>query len=210
MKKVIFFDLDGTLTPMKTWYVFNKRFGLTDEEDEGLFQKYLANQIDYSTWTHEITSLLKERGLCTKEAVESFAGSIEIRDGAQELINLCKQQGYTTILLSGAIQQIATNFAARLGIDESFGGAEVSFNEDGSLSGLVKGKDEAMSKLTTFEKICAEHGVDPVDTIMVGDGGNDLDIFKKTKKGILLGNYEPLKEYAWKQVQSLSEIEELL
>jgi hydroxymethylpyrimidine pyrophosphatase-like HAD family hydrolase len=45
---------------------------------------------------------------------------------------------------------------------------------------------------------------------MVGDGGNDLEIFKRTKKAIQIGNYEPLKEFAWKRVENLSEIKELI
>jgi hydroxymethylpyrimidine pyrophosphatase-like HAD family hydrolase len=66
------------------------------------------------------------------------------------------------------------------------------------------------AKLNSFESICSKYEVSPSETIAVGDGGNDLEIFKKTKKGILVGNYEKLKPFAWKQVQSLSEIKELI
>ena len=57
-----------------------------------------------------------------------------------------------------------------------------------------------------FEGVCREHGVNPEETIHVGDSRNDIEIFQKTKKGVLIGDHAGLKPFAWKQIHNLKEI----
>ncbi len=210
MKKLIFFDFDGTLTEQSSWYLFNTHFGMTPEEDASLFEQYLQVSIDYKGWMDEITKILKERGLCTKESVEKFAQTITLRPEAFEAIKMCKNSGYVISILSGGIKQVILPVVAELGVDHVFTAVELVFDGEGKIESMIDHSDERHAKLVAFENVCAEHGVNPEDAIAVGDGGNDVEIFKKTKKGILLGSYEKLKPLAWKQVQSLSEIKELL
>ncbi len=210
MKKLIFFDLDGTLSPTNSWYLFNLAFGMSETEDQVMFDWYKRGLLSYAEWDEMIVKILREKNLCTKEKVETFAGTILPRPETQDLINACKEAGYTTIIVSGTMKQIAESFRARLGIDLSYTCSEIVFRDDESFEDIANDKDEAPAKLSIFERVCAEHGVDPTETIMVGDGGNDLEIFKRTKKAIQIGNYEPLKEFAWKHVESLSEIKEFI
>lgn len=210
MKKLIFFDLDGTLLSDSTWHLFNPHFGMTEQEDFVLFDWYKRGLLTYSEWDDMIVKILREKNLCTKDKVEEFAKTILPRPEAQDLINTCKESGYTTIIVSGTMKQLAESFRARLGIDLSYTCSEIVFRDDGTFEDIANDKDEAPAKLRIFERVCAEHGVDPSETIMVGDGGNDLEIFKRTKKAIQIGDYEKLKEYAWKHIENLSEIKELL
>lgn len=84
------------------------------------------------------------------------------------------------------------------------------FDNDGKFSSIIDQSDEMHAKVKSFIKVCAEHNVLEEDALVVGDGGNDLEIFKKSKKAIQIGNHEPLKEFAWKHIKSLSEIKELI
>jgi phosphoserine phosphatase len=210
MKKLIFFDLDGTLIKESTWHLFNPYFGMTEAEDQVLFDWYKRGLLTYSEWDDMIVKILRDKNQCTKEKVKTFVETILPRPETQDLINTCKEAGYTTVIVSGTMKQIAENFRARLGIDLSYTCSEIVFRDDGTFEDIANDKDEAPAKLRIFERVCAEHGVDPIETIMVGDGGNDLEIFKKTKKAIQIGNYEPLKEFAWKHIESLSEIKDLI
>jgi phosphoserine phosphatase len=210
MKKLIFFDFDGTLTDSSSWYLFNTYFGITAQEDDSLFKQYLQGSINYKGWMDEITKILKERGFCTKESVEKFAQTITLRSEAFEAIKMCKDAGYVVSILSGGIKQVILPVVAELGVDHVFTAVELVFDSEGKIESMIDHSDERHAKLVAFENVCAQYEVNPEEVIAVGDGGNDLDIFKKTKKGILLGSYEPLKEFAWKQVQNLSEIKELI
>lgn len=210
MNKLICFDFDGTLTDSSSWYLFNTHFGMTAEEDHSLFQQYLENGFDYKNWISQITAILKERNLLNKASLLDFVNTVALRDEASELINTCKELGYKTIIISGGLKQIVEHVTGNLGVDHVVSTSELVFNEDGSFKTIIDQGDEMYAKVKAFEAICAQYVVSLEEALAVGDGGNDLEIFKKTKKGILLGNYEPLKEFAWKQVQSLSEIKELL
>jgi phosphoserine phosphatase len=210
MNKLICFDFDGTLTEQSSWYLFNTNFGMTPEEDHSLFQQYLENGFDYKTWTRQIVAILKERNLLNKESLEEFVKTIKLREDANKLISACKEADYKTVIISGGLKQVVEHVADTLGVDRILTTAELIFNANGSFEDIVDTGDEMYAKVKAFETICAEYSVNSEDAIAVGDGGNDLEIFKKTKKGILLGSYEKLKPFSWKQVQSLSEIKELI
>lgn len=210
MKKLICFDFDGTLTDSTSWYLFNTHFGMTVEEDTSLFKSYINNSIDYKTWIVEIVKILKDRNLCDKESVESFAQTITAREEASEVIKACKDAGYITVVISGGLKQIVEPITKNLGIDHVVAISELVFNEDGKLETIIDNGDEMHAKVKVFETICAQYEVKPEETIVVGDGGNDLEIFKKTQKGIQIGNYEPLKPFAWKNIENLKEIIDLI
>lgn len=183
---------------------------MTEVEDNTLFDWYKRGLITYSEWDEMIVKILREKNLCTKDKVAEFVQTIVPRPEAQDLIDACKAAGYTTVIISGTMKQIAESFQERLGIDHAYTCSELVFRDDGTFEDIANDKDEGPAKLRIFERICAEYEVDPEQTMMVGDGGNDLWIFKKTKKAIQIGDYEPLKEFAWKHVENLSEIKELL
>jgi HAD superfamily phosphoserine phosphatase-like hydrolase len=210
MKKLIFFDLDGTLTPTNSWHFFNLFFGMSEAEDAVMFDWYKRGLLSYSAWEEMISKIIKEKNICTKDKVDEFVGSIIPRPEAKDLIDGCKEAGYTTVILSGTMMQIAESVRARLGMDLSYTTSEILFREDGAFDYIKNDSDEAPAKLRIFDRVCAEYGVDPTETIMVGDSGNDIEVFKRTKKGIQIGTYEPLKEYAWKHVDNLSEVKESL
>ncbi len=210
MKKLIFFDFDGTLTASNSWYLFNTHFGMTPEEDASLFEKYLKNTLNYEDWLKALIAILKDRNLCTKEAVEQFSEGISPRDNATELVQACKDAGYRIVVLSGGLKQVVEPFARKLGIDEVYPTNELVFDDEGKFSSIIDQSDEMHAKVRAFIKICADYDVPEEDAFVVGDGGNDLEIFKRSKKAIQIGNYEPLKEFAWKHVENLEEIKELI
>lgn len=210
MKKLIFFDLDGTLIPGNSWYEFNLYFGMSETEDKVLLDWYTRGLITYDEWDNLIVKILGEKNQITKDKVSEFVQTIEPRTDAKDVITKCKELGYTTIILSGTMEQIAESVRERLGADHSYTTSTIVFHEDGTFKDIANDKDEAPAKLRIFERICTEHGVTPEDTICIGDSGNDIAMFQKSKKAVLIGNYEKLKPFAWNQITELSEIIPLL
>lgn len=212
MKKLIFFDLDGTLSPTNSWNLFNKEFGLTEAEDNVLYDWHKRNLITFSWWTDIIIKIIRERNLCTKEKVETFVKTIQPRPETVGLIEACKQKGYTLIILSGTMHQIAKDFGSRIGIELVYTCSEIFFDENGAFLDITNAdtEDEALTKLHLFQSVCTEYGVDPKETIMVGDGSNDVEVFKHTNKGIHIGEHRKLREHAWKHVENISEVGELI
>jgi HAD superfamily phosphoserine phosphatase-like hydrolase len=210
MKKVIFFDLDGTLIEENSWYAFNLYFGMSETEDQTLLNWYSRGIITYDEWDKIIVKILRDKNQCTLEKVNEFVKTIVPRPEVIDLIKACKEKGYTTIILSGTMKQIAENFRERVGIDLSYTTSEIMFSDEGAFETINNEKDEGLAKLRIYEKLCEEHGVNPEEVLYVGDSRNDLEIFQKTKKGILIGNYEKLKPFAARQITNLNEVIELL
>jgi len=208
-QKLIFVDLDGTLTPQSTWLTLNLALGITQEEDHALFLKYLEKEIDYEGWISELVSLYKSRSRITREELIQLAQTIELRVDAIATVKALKEKGYYVVVLSGSVDTIVETLAKRVGADEWRSTSKLFFDEQDILSNIVASGDEAPAKQFLAEAYAAEHQYNLAEAFSIDDGGNGVELFKRTK-GILLGSNEKLAPLAWKQVATLSEIPALL
>ncbi len=209
MQKVIFFDLDGTLTPDSTWFLLNQKLGLTAEEDKKLFEQYLQNNLQYNDWTKEIFRLHKSRSSITKGEIISLVQTIELREDAEQTINALKEKGYKLVIISGSVDLIVSEMAKRVGIDEWLACSQLAFDEHDVLSDIISTGDEADSKLGLALNYLSHKELSAEDAIAIGDGGNEWELFK-VMKGVLLGGNEKLKPLAWKQIGTLSEVIDII
>lgn len=209
MQKVIFFDLDGTLTPQSTWLLLNQKLGITPEEDKQLFDQYLAHTLQYNDWTKKLFEIHHSRGSITRDEIIAFVQTIEVRPDALDTITALKSKEYKLVLISGSVDVIVSEMAKRLGIDEWLACSQLAFDETGILSDIISTGDEADSKLGLALNYLSHNALTTDDAIAIGDGGNEWELFK-AMKGILLGTNEKLKALAWKQVQTLSEIKDII
>ena len=209
MEKVIFFDLDGTLTPRSTWYDLNLLLGITEEEDKKLFDQYLKDELTYTDWTAELARIAKSRGSVSRDEIVAFAENVELRADAISTITALKEKGYHIVLLSGSVDVVLEALAKKIGITEWLSCSTLEFDEQGKLNNIVSIGDEADAKLALVQKYLENKNISIEDCISIGDGGNEIGLFKKMK-GILLGHNEKLAPLAWKQVETLSEIKNLL
>jgi HAD superfamily phosphoserine phosphatase-like hydrolase len=210
MQKTIFFDLDGTLTPHSTWYELNLLLGITPDEDKMLFEKYLAGGVDYRGWMSALMELYRRGPKLHRDKIVEFAQTLPLRPDAQTVVHAAKEKGYTVLLVSGAVDIVTQTVAQRLGIDTWFAKTAVVYDPDGYVVDLKTSiEGERDGKLHFLESYCNEKGIDPREVYCVGDGGNDLELFKHAK-GILLGNNEELKPFAWKEVENLEEIDSII
>jgi phosphoserine phosphatase len=84
-----------------------------------------------------------------------------------------RKAGLKTLLVSGGFTFFTDRIKARLGLDYSH--SNVLEIADGKLTGKVTGTVvDAEEKKRTVERICAEMGISPSQTIVMGDGANDL------------------------------------
>ena len=210
MQKTLFFDLDGTLTPHSTWYELNLLLGITPQEDKALFEKYLAGGIDYRGWMSALMELYHRGSKLHRDKVVELAQTLVLHTDAQAVVDAIKEKGKRVVLVSGAVDIVVQTIAQRLSIDTWFAKTQVVCDTDGYVVDLETSTEgERDGKLHFLESYCTEKGIDPREVYCVGDGGNDLELFKHAR-GILLGHNEELKPFAWKEVQNLSEIIDLL
>jgi HAD superfamily phosphoserine phosphatase-like hydrolase len=119
MQKLICFDLDGTLTPHSTWLAFNTRLSISPEDDKRLFSEFLDGKITYVEWLNALMEIYKKNGLLKKADLIETAEALEISPGAQEAIAAARAKGYRIVIISGAVDIMASSFAKRLGVEDS-------------------------------------------------------------------------------------------
>jgi len=178
-KKLIAFDMDGTILEAEAIDEIAKRAGVRREVAE-LTRRAMNGEIEFEYALRERVRLLK--GLPV-EVVEEVAEELPISKGAEEVIKTLKSMGFMTVLITGGFDVVARKVAERLGFDYWF--ANKLGVEDGKLNGevevLVSGGG---SKLEILKKVAEAHGIDLEECVAVGDGANDLLVLEKVGLGI--------------------------
>jgi hydroxymethylpyrimidine pyrophosphatase-like HAD family hydrolase len=61
----------------------------------------------------------------------------------------------------------------------------------GSPTHILEAFARGVNKWTAIEALCADYGIDPAETVAVGDGLNDLEMVRDAGLGIAMGNARP-------------------
>ncbi|AEH60115.1 phosphoserine phosphatase SerB [Methanosalsum zhilinae DSM 4017] len=190
-KKLIVFDMDSTLIDAETIDELAKISGVLDEVSR-ITEDAMEGKIDYSQALKERVKLLK--GLELEDAKRAVR-DMPIMTGARELIKHVKSAGYITAMLSGGFRLAADDVGEMLGIDHIFANELVV--RDGKLTGEVRGPLTTQnSKEKMLEQIAFANNMAPDECIVVGDGANDICIFKRAKYAIAFNPKPILRPYA--------------
>lgn len=204
--KTLILDLDGTVTPHSTWIALNTAMGVTSEQDDELFQQYVGGLLPYIDWTKKLIEIYNSNhSPLTKQQLVQLADDIELRTDAKEFVQSARAKGYKVILVSGSVDVLVERVAERINTDGWLSCSKAVFEGDTFLD-LVSMGDEGPAKI----KLVRNAGIElSENTISVGDGGNEKELFELTK-GILIGNNKTLLPLAWKQVNTLTEAVDIL
>jgi HAD superfamily phosphoserine phosphatase-like hydrolase len=204
--KVLILDLDGTVTPQSTWVALNTAIGVTPEQDGELFQQYVNGTLPYTDWTRKLIEIYKSNNSpLAKQQLVQLADDIELRTDAGEFVQSAKAKGYKVILVSGSVDVLVERVAERINAIGWLSCSKAVFEGDTFLD-LVSMGDEGPAKI----KLVRDAGIElSENTISVGDGGNEKELFELTT-GILIGNNTTLLPLAWKQVNTLTEAVDIL
>ncbi len=171
--KLAVFDFDSTLMDGETIEFLAKELGL-ETKVKDITDKAMRGEIDFFESLTQRVSLLK--GLEVKR-VNEICHNLPIMNGAKDTIQGLKDLGYTVVCFSGGFKNSTSYFAPILGLDGDF--SNTLHSKDGVLTGLVGG--EMMfntSKGEMLQNLQKVMHVTPENTIAIGDGANDLSMFK--------------------------------
>ncbi|MEM4577165.1 MAG: phosphoserine phosphatase SerB [Candidatus Nezhaarchaeales archaeon] len=178
-KKLIAFDMDGTILEVEAIDEIARYLGIQDKVAE-LTRRAMEGEIDFSYALKERVKMLK--GLPVK-VVEEIADKLPISRGAEEVVKTLKNMGFITVLITGGFDIVAKKIAERLGFDYWFA------NKLGVNDGVLNGEVEIVvsggeSKLKLLKSVAEAHGIDLEECIAVGDGANDLIVLENVGLGI--------------------------
>jgi phosphoserine phosphatase len=211
--KAIIFDIDGTLTPQNSWTAFTADMGASIDDHLAIYRSHLDGKIDLDASKEQLLTMWQATGRATKQHILEMYARWPIHPEAKPLIAWLKQQGYLICLNTGSVGVYAQHIAKELGIDEYYANAELFFDEDGSLASFHYTANQAEIKAEHFMTFCKKHRLQPSQCVAVGDGDNDIELFRLTGNGILIkgSKHKPeLGKAAWKTIDSLDQIPTLL
>ncbi|WP_457746544.1 phosphoserine phosphatase SerB [Sulfurimonas sp.] len=172
MLKLAVFDFDSTLMDGETIDFFAEELGI-GEEVARITEEAMSGRLDFFESLQQRVQLLKGLDF---SIVEKISHNLPYMPGAVETIEELKKRGMTVVCFSGGFRT-ATSYAKDiLGYDADF--SNVLHEKDGKLTGLVGGDMMFnFSKGDMLVRLQNVLGVTQDETLVCGDGANDLSMF---------------------------------
>lgn len=172
--KLVAMDMDSTLITIECIDEIADMQGLKPQVSE-ITEAAMRGEIEFNESLTRRVALLK--GLDAGALQRVYDERLQLSPGAEKMLTAIQAAGLKTLLVSGGFTFFTDRMKSRLNLDYSHS------NEleivDGKLTGnVVGGIVNAEEKRLTVERVCAELGVPTSQTIVMGDGANDLNMMR--------------------------------
>lgn len=195
-KKLIFIDVDGTLTNGKSsWETVHHHFesnfpGMVDQMNHNT-KLWEDGEIDYNTWATMDVALWK--GQPYSELSKALLPP-DLVSGAREGITMLKENGFITVLVSGGINVLVDVVKEMVGADEAY--SNIILEKDGIISGEVE-VPVGNTKVEVVEEVMKLHNIDVSNTYAIGDHVNDIEMFEFVSYALAVNiKKEVVRDYA--------------
>ncbi|HIE30940.1 MAG TPA: phosphoserine phosphatase SerB [Methanosarcinales archaeon] len=189
--KMVVFDMDSTLIDAETIDELAAIAGVGDQVAE-ITRQAMNGELDYGEALRRRVSLLK--GLSIERA-NAVVDRLPLMPGAKELVDAVREMGLTTAMVTCGFMISARHIRDMLGIDHII--ANDLATNDGVFTGEVVGDlTEADSKAHALEQLSQKCGIAPQECIAIGDGANDIHLFRESGYSIAFSAKPVLKQYA--------------
>ena len=179
-KKLFLADMDSTMIGQECIDELADFVGKKQHVSE-ITERAMRGEIAFEPALRERVALLK--GLEAKIVPQVIAERITFTPGGRELVRTMRAHGAHTALVSGGFTLFTSAVAEALGFHENR--ANVLIVEDDQFAGLVSepilGKE---AKLASLIELREKHGLQPHETMAVGDGANDLAMLGEAGLGV--------------------------
>ena len=179
-KKLFLADMDSTMIGQECIDELADFVGLKAHV-AGITERAMRGEIEFEPALRERVALLK--GLPVDVVDKVIGERITLTPGGRELVATMRAYGAYTCLISGGFTLFTKVIAEKIGFQENRGNDLIV--RDGKLTGEVKepvlGRD---AKLATLVELRESFDLDNIDTLVVGDGANDLGMVQEAGLGV--------------------------
>jgi phosphoserine phosphatase len=185
-------DMDSTLITIECIDEIADMAGIKPEV-AAITAAAMRGEIDFSESLRRRVALLQGLSIDALETV--YTERLQLSPGAEMLIARCKGLGIKTLLVSGGFSFFVERLQTQLGLD--YARSNTLDTENGRLTGKVLGEVfGAESKAQTLREIRDALGLRPEQTIVIGDGANDLPMMAEAGVSIAYRAKPAVKEKA--------------
>jgi len=179
-KKLFLADMDSTMIGQECIDELADFAGLKAHV-AAITERAMRGEIEFEPALRERVALLK--GMPVSVVDEVLAQRITPTPGGRELVATMRAHGAYTCLISGGFTLFTNAVAAMIGFQENR--ANELLVEDGKLIGEVRQPILGRAaKLATLMELRESFDLDDIETLVVGDGANDLGMIEVAGLGV--------------------------
>lgn len=180
--RLVVFDMDSTLIREEVIDLIAASIGV-EEEVSAITERAMNGELDFNASLKARVALLKG---VNADIFTKLRSVITPNKGAALLIKALKRLGVKTAVLSGGFIPLTSWLAAELGIDYAYANTLESDPMTSKLTGVLGSTRiiNAEAKAEYLLSIAKENGIDPNQTIAIGDGANDLKMMAVAGMGV--------------------------
>ncbi|MBR0963220.1 phosphoserine phosphatase SerB [Bradyrhizobium diazoefficiens] len=179
-KKLFLADMDSTMIGQECIDELADFAGLKAHV-AGITERAMRGEIAFEPALRERVALLKDLSASVVDKV--LAERITLTPGGRELVATMRANGAYTCLVSGGFTLFTSAVAARIGFQENRANELVV--RDGKFTGEVKEPILGRAaKLATLVDLMESFDLDDIDSVVVGDGANDLAMIQAAGLGV--------------------------
>ncbi len=179
-KKLFLADMDSTMIGQECIDELADFAGLKAHVAE-ITERAMRGEIEFEPALRERVALLKDMPVGVVDEV--LKERIKATPGGRELVMTMRAHGAYTCLISGGFTLFTNAVAARIGFQENR--ANQLNVLDGKLTGEVTEPILGRAaKLATLLELRESFDLDEIDTLVVGDGANDLGMIEAAGLGV--------------------------
>ena len=209
--KLICFDVDETLVDGTSWFLLTKGLGCSLQKHIDIFNRARKGEISFIEGERMLTRMYQESGNATRKFIRNLFSEIKPKPEVGKIISYLKKKNYKIYLISGAIDIYVEEIAKKLEVDGFYANSSLGFTENGFLEKIYYRDNQGEVKVEQLNKLIRKLGISMNDVVFVGDSDNDVEVFKKTGHGVAVEpSSQKLKSVAWKAIDSLEQIKEIL
>ncbi|QEY26357.1 phosphoserine phosphatase SerB [Neisseria zalophi] len=173
-------DMDSTLITIECIDEIAAGAGLKAQVAE-ITEQAMRGELDFEQSLRRRTALLK--GLDEHFLQDVYDNVLQLSLGAEALLEECRQNGVTFMLVSGGFTFFTEKLQKRFGFDYQY--ANILEIENGKLTGQVSGRViDAKAKADLLVEHRQKLGLAKHQVVAVGDGANDIPMITEAGIGI--------------------------
>ncbi|MFK4650333.1 phosphoserine phosphatase [Bradyrhizobium japonicum] len=179
-KKLFLADMDSTMIGQECIDELADLVGMKAHV-AAITERAMRGEIEFEPALRERVALLKD--LPAGVVDEVLAKRITLTPGGRELVATMRAHGAYTCLVSGGFTLFTRAVAAKIGFQENRANELVV--RDGKFTGEVKEPILGRAaKLATLVDLMESFDLDDIDSVVVGDGANDLAMIQAAGLGV--------------------------
>src|ERR1700723_3255880 len=179
-KKLFLADMDSTMIAQECIDELADFVGLKAHVAT-ITERAMRGEIEFEPALRERVALLKDLSIDIVDKV--IKERITLTPGGRELVATMRAHGAWTCLISGGFTLFTQAIAAKIGFQENRGNELIA--SDGKLTGEVTEPILGRAaKLDTLIELREAADLDNIDTLVVGDGANDLGMIQEAGLGV--------------------------